>query len=46
VVAVAVGITIGRTVRLRDRQVGEEPATPDVPAPEIPLQKSEEPRRG
>ena len=53
VVAVIVGITIGRTIRLRDRQVGEEtvdrplPGAPPGPAPDgagpdIPVQKSEE----
>lgn len=44
VIAVAVGVTIGRMIRLRDRQVGEE-AAPPPPAPDIPVQTSEE-RRG
>jgi hypothetical protein len=42
VVAVAVGITIGRTIRLRDRQVGEETADPSTSAPDIPAQTADD----
>jgi hypothetical protein len=41
VVATAVGMVIGRTIRLRDRQVFDEPDGPDRPPPHgIPTQDS------
>ena len=49
VVATAVGLVIGLTIRLRDRQVFEEEAgEPVEPLPRIPTQKSgsHERRRG